>query len=179
MADARRPSPSSRLHVADTPPPVLLGPPSSIDLSRWLRSGWTTIDGFALPAVPWDLTSLRLICVGSVADAEAAGPAVAAVARGAGLAVSLGLTGNDRRRFLEDLERLGATPTTSTAHPRDGLEPHHTELLDLLVTGATLTAAATRLHLSRRTAHRRLAEARQRLGVDTTAEAVAAWLTRR
>ena len=46
-------------------------------------------------------------------------------------------------------------------------------ILGLLAEGATLGAAAATLHLSRRTADRRLAEARAALRVERTVEAVA------
>ncbi len=53
------------------------------------------------------------------------------------------------------------------------LPPESRAVLELLAAGLTLGDAATRLHLSRRTADRRLAQARQVLGVATTAQAVA------
>jgi DNA-binding CsgD family transcriptional regulator len=49
------------------------------------------------------------------------------------------------------------------------------DLLALLADGQTLGAAARSLHLSRRTADRRLAGARAKLGVASTAEAVVAF----
>ena len=45
-------------------------------------------------------------------------------------------------------------------------------LLELLAGGSTLGDAATKLDLPRRTADRRLADARAKLGVETTAEAI-------
>jgi DNA-binding CsgD family transcriptional regulator len=45
-------------------------------------------------------------------------------------------------------------------------------LLDLLREGVSVRAAARRLHMSRRTAERRLADAREILGAATNAEAV-------
>jgi DNA-binding CsgD family transcriptional regulator len=47
-------------------------------------------------------------------------------------------------------------------------------LLELLLTGATIGEAARRLHISRRTADRRLAAARRALDAGTTAEALRA-----
>jgi DNA-binding CsgD family transcriptional regulator len=55
--------------------------------------------------------------------------------------------------------------------PDLGLE--HRRLLGLLASGTTVEEAARRLHLSRRTAQRRLADVRRRLGAPTTAAAVA------
>lgn len=159
--------------------PVLVCRPEELGADLRLVPGWTGVDGFLLPRAPWDLAPQRLMCIGRVTDLEVARQAVAAAARGVGLAVSVELTGDDKRRFLEDLERLGASPAGKASTTADLLDADHGELLAALATGATLTAAAADLHLSRRTAHRRIAEARQRLGVNTTVEAVAAWLADR
>jgi DNA-binding CsgD family transcriptional regulator len=53
------------------------------------------------------------------------------------------------------------------------LAPEQRRLLALLGAGSTVEEAARCLHMSRRTAQRRLAEIRGRLGVPTTAAAVA------
>lgn len=136
--------------------------------------GWTTRSGFDLPAAPWDLGHRRWICVGTVSDRATAGDAVAAAARGVGLIVALDLDGESERRLLEDLDRVGVVsdvgPTAS------GLTAPQAALLQALAQGQTLIAAAERFHVSRRTAHRWLADARQQLGVATTAEAVTRWL---
>jgi len=52
------------------------------------------------------------------------------------------------------------------------LTPEGLRLLGLLVEGFSLGEAAGSLHLSRRTADRRLAAARRALGAATTAEAL-------
>ena len=58
--------------------------------------------------------------------------------------------------------------------PRDELlGPEHRRVLELLAEGMTVGKAARRLCISRRTADRRLAEARIALGARTTTEAVA------
>jgi DNA-binding CsgD family transcriptional regulator len=64
-----------------------------------------------------------------------------------------------------------APPATDGADPPLG--PEQRRLVGLLASGATVEEAARKLHLSRRTAQRRLAEIRRRLGVPTTAAAVA------
>jgi DNA-binding CsgD family transcriptional regulator len=51
-------------------------------------------------------------------------------------------------------------------------------LMDLLAAGSTLGAAADALHLSRRSADRRLAAARAKLGADATGSAIAAYRRR-
>jgi DNA-binding CsgD family transcriptional regulator len=55
----------------------------------------------------------------------------------------------------------------------DPLGPEHSSVLELLAEGLTVERAARRLFISRRTADRRLAEARIALGARTTTEAVA------
>jgi DNA-binding NarL/FixJ family response regulator len=68
-----------------------------------------------------------------------------------------------------------ARAVTGNANSGDGervLDEEQQQLLSLLAEGLTVREAATRLHLSRRTAERRLAEARAALGAATNAEAV-------
>ena len=135
---------------------------------------WEGRDGFALPAAPWDLHGRRWVCVGTVDGPVAAGDALAALARGVGLAIEVDLPGGARRRFLEDVHKAGDVGGLDRG-PLDDLGDEHRRLLDALAGGETVTTAAERLHLSRRTANRRLAEARQVLGVDATAAAVSRW----
>ena len=77
-------------------------------------------------------------------------------------------------RLVDDLRRLGQDHRTGEPDAGRGLTPDERRLLDGLADGKTLGEAAAELHLSRRTADRRLASARRKLGVDTTAEAVVA-----
>ncbi|HJP88784.1 MAG TPA: LuxR C-terminal-related transcriptional regulator [Candidatus Limnocylindrales bacterium] len=70
----------------------------------------------------------------------------------------------------------GAVLATSTRRepPRDrGLDDEGRAILARLAIGRSLGAIARELHLSRRTADRRLADARAALGVERTTEAVA------
>jgi len=53
------------------------------------------------------------------------------------------------------------------------VDPEARALIGHIAAGATLGEAAHRLHLSRRTADRRLAQARRALGVDRTVVAIA------
>jgi hypothetical protein len=82
-------------------------------------------------------------------------------------------------RLYDDLRRFGRLEVRSLPpnHPGDGpgdvLGDDARALLQLLADGLTLGEAASRLHLSRRTADRRLAAARAALGASTTNEAVA------
>jgi DNA-binding CsgD family transcriptional regulator len=77
-----------------------------------------------------------------------------------------------------DLGRLGGVTVIDNA---DGpatavpLDPQIRELLELLISGSSLGDAAKQLHLSRRTADRRLAEARRLLGARSTAALLVAY----
>jgi DNA-binding CsgD family transcriptional regulator/tetratricopeptide (TPR) repeat protein len=71
--------------------------------------------------------------------------------------------------------RLVRAPEDLPARDEGGLAPEERALLSLLAQGVALGSAATSLHMSRRTADRRLARARRRLGVTTTTEAVSAF----
>ena len=73
--------------------------------------------------------------------------------------------------------RLHAAALLAAAHGSNGrleeLDAEQLRLLELIAAGHSLTEAAAVLHLSARTAARRLLAARMSLGVRTTAEAVA------
>lgn len=89
-------------------------------------------------------------------------------------------------RLCDDLRRLARVdlvdasthlPSPRTAaDARPVLPESGAELLDALAAGRTLGQAAASLGLSRRTADRRLAAARDALGARSTAEAVARWV---
>ena len=108
---------------------------------------------------------------------ESAAAALAAAAMGDDLVVHVSLSGSTRQRFLEDLTRLGATIIDGRP-PDPQPTAEQAALLDLLAGGATVTAAAAALHVSRRTTNRMLQEARDVLGVASNAEAVRAWAAR-
>ena len=79
-------------------------------------------------------------------------------------------------RLYEDLRRLGGIAVRSGPRPPSGLDRlsgDEAALLRLLASGRTLRGAAGELHIGPRTADRRLASARAKLGVATTIEAVA------
>jgi DNA-binding CsgD family transcriptional regulator len=62
--------------------------------------------------------------------------------------------------------------TNANSRFEGALDDGHRRLLELLGLGLSVGEAASQLHLSRRTAERRLAEARAALGAATNAEAV-------
>jgi DNA-binding NarL/FixJ family response regulator len=105
-----------------------------------------------------------------VDDPEVAVQVVMAAVRGADLVIEVRLAGADRLAFLDELNRVGTVPVDGS--PTVGrLSPEQFALLDGLARGRSLTEMCRELGLSRRTATRRLADARARLGVSTTVEA--------
>jgi DNA-binding NarL/FixJ family response regulator len=132
-------------------------------------AGWSAIPVEQLPAEPFDLGPMRLAAVARVATTGDAAAVLLAAARGAAVVVVLALDADAAETFLHDLERL---TDCATAPDRSPLGEDQVELLRALGEGATVSTAARQLGLSRRTAVRRLAEARRRLGVTSTTEAV-------
>ena len=87
------------------------------------------------------------------------------------------------RLLSNAMDRLGAEsrahavvlagPAGTTEAAPTALEPDARALISRIAAGDTLGQAAHALHLSRRTADRRLAQARRTLGVDRTVVAIA------
>ena len=167
--------------MTDPRPPVRLVAIDDLatgDPKRLAPPAWSARPGFDLPSTPWDLTERRWVCVGTIQDRDRANKAMEALTRGVGLVVAVTLRGDDRRRFDEDLARAGTLLAGDDDDAKMSLDHEQAALLEALAAGLTVTAAAERAHLSRRTANRRLSEARARLGVGSTAEAVTLWSTR-
>jgi DNA-binding NarL/FixJ family response regulator len=156
--------------VTERPPAAVVDDAGSPSAAAALPTGWTVVPMWDLPAEPFDLSPERLAVVARVWTSDDAREVLLAAARGVAAVIEVRLPADAADQFLDDLGRL-TTPaaTMSTA----ALERDHLELLRALAAGATLTSAAKELGLSRRTAVRRIGEARERLGVATTAEAVA------
>lgn len=150
-------------------PPVIVADDRTAPTNLPIPDGWSRHAGFALPTVPVDLSDRRWICVGLIDDRASARRAVEALERGAGVAVAIELVGSERLDLLEDLNRAG-TPWNSVGVAV--LDADQRVLLDHLAAGATMSDAAAAADVSVRTAHRRVADARRRLGVATTVEAV-------
>lgn len=126
--------------------------------------GWRVGDG-------WRRRGARVVCAGVVATSDDAAAAVLAAVDGAGLVVSARAPRAILDQLLDDLRRLGDVDhRPAVSEPR--LQDDERALLELLAKGLSLGDAARRLHISRRTADRRLASARRAFGVSTTAEAV-------
>ena len=161
--------------MPSSPPPVLLHF-ARLPADPPVPKGWRRLYGFDLPETPWDLSGRRLVAVGSIDSEAEAEAALQALARGVGLVVTVGVTGDLRHRVLEDAHRLGDlhhVEVDRTAIP--DLHEDDRRLLDALAAGQTVADAAREIHTSLRTANRRLAAIRAGFGVDTTAQAVTRW----
>lgn len=158
-------------------PPVRLVDRVAIDNKTTTIAGRRVVEGFELADVPWDLSERRLVCSGVVTDQQSAQSAMRAVARGVALILCIELDGDERVRFEEDLARVGELDTDRD--PIGGLGPEHIDLLDALASGRTMREAASDAHLSRRTAYRRLTEARVAMGATSTAQVVVSWAVAR
>ena len=105
-------------------------------------------------------------------DTDDAAAAVLAVVRGARAVVRARASREVIDALCDDLRRLGPLEHHLGSRPKAVLDDEQRRVLALLLDGRSLTDVAKDLHLSRRTADRRLATAREALGVSTTAEAV-------
>lgn len=149
---------------------IVLGSPPHLadELVASRESGFRVVDAWS--GGPGD------VCTGTVASAEDAAAALLAVVAGAGLVAALEAPEELVDRLCDDLRRFGRVDVlTATTTRRPSLTRQQRELLALLASGRTLGEAAQTLGLPRRTADRRLADARTALGVGTTAEAIVAF----
>jgi hypothetical protein len=161
---------------------------ATVALRRLARAGWHTREGFALTETGWDVSDQKLVLYGRVADLDTAELTVHAAARGAGIVAIVDVTTDVGRALLADLGRLGPVTRDPEAEIGTGEEkadsdspllPEQRALLERLANGETIAAAAAAEFLSLRTANRRIAQAREALGVRTTREAVLAYLRQR
>jgi DNA-binding NarL/FixJ family response regulator len=120
------------------------------------------------------------VCTGVVSSAEDAAAALLAAVGGAGVLIYAQAQRDVVDRLCEDLRRLGRLDhRVGVGTPRVRLTREEQALVDLLLDGESLGAAARTLNLARRTADRRLASVRAKLHVETTAEALVALGLRR
>jgi DNA-binding NarL/FixJ family response regulator len=159
-------------------PLVIVERPSQLEpvLAGLAADGWLLQRGWELAASTWSVERLRLVCAGVVADANDAVAALLAAARGAGVAVACENGRPDlRERFFDDLSRFGHVEVVQdikAVDPLASLTADQHRILELLAQGLSLGDCANTLHISRRTADRRLCAARRTLGVCATAQAV-------
>lgn len=167
----------------DQPVIVLEGPAgcSRADVEALRARGLVIVEGFRAPA-----RSSRVVCAGVVDGPEAAARALLAVLGGAGVVVEALADRATVDRLVDDLRRRGPVDhrvVTVSAADEPDVSVEARAILGLLAMGLSLGEAAHMLGLARRTADRRLAEARRSLGVSRTTEAIArarrlGWLER-
>jgi DNA-binding NarL/FixJ family response regulator len=117
----------------------------------------------------WDAASASL-CTSAVHTADDAHQVVLAALAGADLVVDCRAPREVIDEMCDDLRRLGRLDhRVVRASP---LDDDQRQLLVALAAGRSLGSAAQELHVSRRTADRRVAAARAELGAATTAEAI-------
>jgi len=137
--------------------------------------GWQVSHGFAsTPTGVRDPRSGREGRVGDVRTVADASAALLAVLDGAAVVIRACAPPDVLDRLLGDLRHVGRVDhRRASAAATPALDREARGLLALLAQGRTLGDAAAALGLSRRTADRRLAEARMALGVQRTVEAIA------
>jgi DNA-binding NarL/FixJ family response regulator len=135
---------------------------------------YVVLEAAALPDAEAVAREAGDVVVLSVADREAAVAAVLAAVRGADLVVTATAKRDVIDQLCDDLRRLGTVEhrVEAAVRPAVTLSADERALLAALLGGASLGEAAAALHLSRRTADRRLATARRALGASSTAEAL-------
>jgi DNA-binding NarL/FixJ family response regulator len=135
--------------------------------------GWTLRRAWRLPEHDWSVADARVVCCGTVDTFDDVSAALLAAVRGAGIVARIDPDAEAAQRLLEELRSLGTVDERVRKHGDvSELSLEQIELCRLLGRGLSLADAAVQLHLSRRTAFRRLASVRDALNVETTREAV-------
>jgi DNA-binding CsgD family transcriptional regulator len=129
--------------------------------------GWMVRVGWDVPTPP-----LATVCSGPVDSAVEMSRVVLAAVSGAGVLAEVGAR-SLAEQLGDDLRRLGHVEHRFPDHGWSVLDREERRLLDLLGDGVSLGEAAQRLHVGRRTADRRLASARARLGASSNSAAIA------
>ena len=122
----------------------------------------------------WRTARPGVVCTGHVGDEAAAESAGLALLAGADLVVTAAAPRAVIDRMCDDLRRIGSLDHRVEASTGPALSTEERELVERLLAGQSLGQASNAMHMSRRTADRRLAAARQALGVTTTAELLGA-----
>jgi DNA-binding NarL/FixJ family response regulator len=151
------------------------------EIARLRSVGYEIVDGFrGSGRVPG-----RIVCHGVVASDEDAAAAMLAALAGHSLLIEARRRSAAVDRLVDDLRRLGPVDhRILEGRIAEAIRPEARAILALIADGLSLGEAADSLGLSRRTADRRVAEARRALGTDRTTAAVAkarasGWLTPR
>jgi hypothetical protein len=123
--------------------------------------------GWSLPARPWDLAERGLVVAGAVCADTVDEELLDAVVRGAGAIIGFASEGGTAARVRDALRRVAPVLDHQECHLLR-LDVEQIWLLQQLAVGADTRQAAEAVHLSVRTAHRRLAEARATLDAPST-----------
>ena len=138
-------------------------------LAELRAAGWAAAPGF----VDSGRAHTPLVRYGVVTTATDAASALLAALAGCGLVIEARCASDVLDRLLQDLRHVGPVEQRRVLAPLVPASDDGRRLLRLLAAGLSLGEAAAELGLPRRTADRRLADVRRRLGVARTAEAVA------
>jgi DNA-binding NarL/FixJ family response regulator len=155
-------------------PPIIVveGPETAVRLAvaDVRAAGWSIGEGFGGVAD----RHAKTVRVGPVVTAEDAAAALLAVLGGSGVVIAGQASRDVMDRLLDDLRHCGSVDHRVGEPPSTpDVAEESRAILARLADGWSLGEAAHDLGLSRRTADRRLAEARRAMGVERTAEAVA------
>lgn len=132
-------------------------------------AGWRLEPGFGPPH-----REGRIVRSGTIHTAVDAAAALVAALAGQGLVARTLASRDVVDRLIDDLRRLGPVDhRMGRAQAAPDIPSEARAILGLLAEGESLGEAAATLGISRRTADRRLAVARQALGAKRTTEAVA------
>jgi hypothetical protein len=162
-----------------SPPLILLDDPRGLAAlrARLERDGWRVQESWELSDEAWDVGERRLVCSGRVDTASEQQAALLAGARGAGLIVIEAPAA--AYEFIDDLERLGPVERRAAQAGAGSLNAETIDLLSALARGLSVAQAARETLMSLRTAHRRLAAARDALGVTSNSELLVEYARRK
>lgn len=156
--------------------PVVLvrdGPvPQRVAAETAALAGLTVVDAGAVPVEPWDLATADTVVLAGERRTPNDSELLDVVLRGAGAIVAVPAGAPVSARLLDALQRTAPVIDWTTA-PAMALDVEQVRLLHQLATGSSARAAARALHLSERTVHRRIADARDTLGSRSTNAAAA------
>lgn len=167
-AEPTRPHPRRLPVVLVRPGPA----PRRVAAETATLAGLTVVDARAVPPEPWDLSTADTVVVDGERRTTTDSELVDVVLRGAGAIVAVPAGTTVSARLLDALQRTAPVIDWTTS-PAMILDVEQVRLLHRLATGSSARAAARALHLSERTAHRRIADARDTLGSLSTNAAAA------
>ena len=166
---------SARRRQPERPLVVVEGGPDAFDRAviDLEERGWDVRGGWMLPNHMHPAPD-RLVLAGRVPDEGAVAQAVLAAVLGAGVLAWATGEHDILDGLCDDLRRFGPIEHRPAVDPAPAVDltSEDWQLLGPLCEGISLVETARLLHIGRRTADRRMASIRRRLGVATTAEAL-------